>query len=64
MPGPQVQASKKGTGRVVVRSQLGLENSYTVEASFAGTSKDRVHFSINDLQVCLDSGTLVIAHCG
>jgi len=33
-----VQASKKGTGRVVVWRALGVENSYTFEASLAGSS--------------------------
>ncbi|CAF3759960.1 unnamed protein product [Rotaria magnacalcarata] len=48
----KVQKHKEGTGRVVMWS-LGIKNSYTLEATFCGsTQKDRAghHFTIKDLE--------------
>ena len=36
---------------MVANRELGIANSYTLEASFAGVGKDRLHFSVRDLQV-------------
>jgi len=49
----KVQKSKSSTGRVVTWRQMGIHNSYTVEASFCGPDKgDRVgmHFDIPELE--------------
>ncbi|CAF3429627.1 unnamed protein product [Rotaria socialis] len=48
----KVQKHKEGTGRIVMWS-LGIKNSYTLEATFCGsTQKDRAghHFTIKDLE--------------
>jgi len=42
-----VRKSKESTGRVVMFKQMGIENSFTLEATFSGTPKGR-HFNIND----------------
>ncbi|XP_040293939.1 cytosolic carboxypeptidase 2-like isoform X1 [Bufo bufo] len=48
----QVQKSKEGTGRVVMW-KMGIQNSYTLEATFCGSSLGKrrgTHFSAKDLQ--------------
>jgi len=40
----KVQKSKEATGRVVVHKEFGIANSYTVEASFAGTDNGEHKF--------------------
>jgi hypothetical protein len=49
----KVKRSKRSTARVVVWKELGVANSYTLEASFAGSSEGAflgAHFSIAHLQ--------------
>ena len=41
-----VNASREGTARVVVARELGVSQSYTLEASFSGHLLTRTHFSI------------------
>uniref|UniRef100_UPI00398E3858 cytosolic carboxypeptidase 2-like n=1 Tax=Pristiophorus japonicus TaxID=55135 RepID=UPI00398E3858 len=46
-----VQRAKEGTGRVVAW-RMGIANSYTLEATFCGSTlgnKKNIHFSVNDL---------------
>eukprot|EP00818_Percolomonas_sp_WS_P003439 CAMPEP_0117437742 /NCGR_PEP_ID=MMETSP0759-20121206/1687_1 /TAXON_ID=63605 /ORGANISM="Percolomonas cosmopolitus, Strain WS" /LENGTH=840 /DNA_ID=CAMNT_0005229397 /DNA_START=1 /DNA_END=2523 /DNA_ORIENTATION=+ len=48
-----VQKSKESTARVVVHKELGLQNSYTIEASFCGASFGRncdKHFNTRHLE--------------
>lgn len=48
-----VQKSKEGTGRVVTYKELGILNSYTLEASFAGSDFGKyanLHFNTTILQ--------------
>ncbi len=40
--GFKVQASKRGTGRVVCYLDIGIPNSYTLEASFCGAGDNAV----------------------
>jgi hypothetical protein len=59
-----MEASKASTMRMVMFTELGIECSYTVEASLAGAQGR--HFSIEDL-VCMgaDLGRwCVMRHCG
>ena len=49
----KVQRSKESTARVVCHREFNLFNSFTVEASFAGSTKGRLagyHFSANHLE--------------
>nr|CAB3263164.1 uncharacterized protein LOC104265751 [Phallusia mammillata] len=49
-----VRRSKESTGRVVMFRQMGIYNSFTMEASFSGTkfNKDKGrHFNIDDFQL-------------
>eukprot|EP01112_Ceratiomyxa_fruticulosa_P004461 TRINITY_DN15001_c0_g1_i1.p1 TRINITY_DN15001_c0_g1~~TRINITY_DN15001_c0_g1_i1.p1 ORF type:complete len:574 (+),score=117.05 TRINITY_DN15001_c0_g1_i1:185-1723(+) len=48
-----IQKSKESTARVVVRREFGIINSYTLEASFCGSTKpslDNLHFTVRDYQ--------------
>ena len=44
----QVQKKKEGTGRIVMWQQMGILNSFTMEATFAGYNN--VHFNSKDLE--------------
>nr|XP_026690269.1 uncharacterized protein LOC104265751 isoform X2 [Ciona intestinalis] len=49
-----VRRSKESTGRVVMFRQMGIANSFTLEATFAGTiagSRIGRHFNISDFQL-------------
>jgi hypothetical protein len=46
----KVSKSKQGTGRVVVCRELGVPNSYTIEASFAGASCSGRHMTSHDFE--------------
>ena len=43
-----MQKKKEGTGRIVMWQQMGILNSFTMEATFAGYNN--VHFNSNDLE--------------
>ena len=48
-----VQKAKEGTGRVVGWKEIGIQNSYTLEASFCGSDFGKyadLHFNTNMLQ--------------
>ncbi|PAA91645.1 hypothetical protein BOX15_Mlig032425g2 [Macrostomum lignano] len=48
-----IRKCKEATGRVVMWRQFGIENSFTMEATFSGTSasmSDCRHFNTNDLE--------------
>ena len=44
----KVQKKKEGTGRIVMWQQMGILNSFTMEATFAGYNN--VHFNSRDLE--------------
>jgi hypothetical protein len=49
----KVQKSKEGTGRIVMWREMGIMNSYTMEATFCGSTLDQgnsYHFSTADLE--------------
>ncbi|KAI8613263.1 hypothetical protein BC830DRAFT_1170401 [Chytriomyces sp. MP71] len=51
----KMQSSKRGTGRICVRKQFGIVNSFTIEASFAGSDVSDAaaggwHYGTRDLE--------------
>lgn len=49
----KVQKSKEGTGRIVMWTSMGIMNSYTMEATFCGSSLGKqsgIHFTTADLE--------------
>lgn len=41
---------KEGTARLVLRNEMDILNSFTLETSFAGSLRDQTHFSIHTLK--------------
>jgi hypothetical protein len=58
-----MQKKKEGTGRIVLRNEFGLVNTFTLETSFAGSDSSRTHFQIQDLvKMGLDVGVTIFLY--